>query len=313
MPRTKKVAAEVQEVQVKELPENFSLAKNVPEINNHDELAQWLRPVYIVNDYLEDKDKYDDLMKRLMNLMRACVDIYECRTYPIKFKFYKNDKKTHELEFRHFIVNMILWFPMTELSDCNIMDETFILNCDPDIVHLNEYINEKIIYTMIDYRVKSKIINITLSEVLYNLSLISIDFSLIMGLNFTLKTFINLYQTNPEARSIMETTFDRTVQPYEIEKTLNEKQESFVSILVNDPNNPIGAILKAGPGIKTKQLGEFAINGGLKPTLNGETIPIAVNNSILRGGANTPATYYISSIGSRKSLVMQKKVMGKAG
>ena len=65
--------------------------------------------------------------------------------------------------------------------------------------------------------------------------------------------------------------------------------------------------------IYLKQLSEFAISEGLKPDLTGQTIPIPIQNSTLIRGADTPSYHYIDATASRKSLVMNKKVMGKAG
>ena len=62
-----------------------------------------------------------------------------------------------------------------------------------------------------------------------------------------------------------------------------------------------------------KQFAEFTISQGLKPTLTGETIPLNVDNSTLIRGADKPSYFYINAISSRKSLVLNKKVMGNAG
>ena len=119
----------------------FDLEKDVPHIHNVKELKEWLRPLYIIEDYLVDEDTYKSFMKKTLNILRGCYTIYKCRTYPIHFKFNKNDKKEHVLELRHFYVNIILWYPFVELSGLNVLNEDFILDCNNDTAKIEDYIN----------------------------------------------------------------------------------------------------------------------------------------------------------------------------
>ena len=45
------------------------------------------------------------------------------------------------------------------------------------------------------------------------------------------------------------------------------------------------------------------------PTIDGRTIPKATENSLLIKGFNKPSSLYTAAIGSRKSLIMNKKVI----
>jgi hypothetical protein len=290
-----------------------NILKEVPYINNHEELAQYLKPLYIIENCISDEAEYNILRTKLLNLLRGSFVIRECREYPIKFKFRKSDKKVHELQFRHFYINFILWQPFIELVELDVLNETFILDCENDIPYIEDYINYKIIQVLRDYHIKPVTINSSISKVLYNLRNISIDFSTILGLNFTLKTFIDKYNEVPRFRELMECTFDKTMQPHEIEQLLNQYEKEEINIFTSDPNDPIGVILRSGTGIKKKQLVEMTISEGFNPDLNGVTIPIPIQNSTMIGGANKPSYYYIASIASRKSLVSNKKIMGTAG
>ena len=53
-----------------------------------------------------------------------------------------------------------------------------------------------------------------------------------------------------------------------------------------------------------KQLREFTISEGLKPTLSGETIPKPIENSTILRGLDRPSYLYIDALGARKSLVI---------
>lgn len=293
--------------------QKFNLTEDVPYIHNTKELGMWLKPLYVLNNHMNDYDSYNEFMARIMNILKGCYPIRNCREYPIHFKFHAKEKKEHVLEFRHFCINMILWYPFVELNDLNVLDESFILDCNNEIPNIEEYINYKLITVLRDYHVKSTTINYAISEVLYNLRKISIDFSLILGLNFSACTFFDMYNDHDEIKEIMEVGFADNMQPHEIEQQLQELQDREIDIYKSIPDNPIGVILKAGTGIKTKQFAEFTISEGLKPSLEGVTIPIPIENSTLLKGLDRPSYLYIDATGARKSLVMNKKVMGRAG
>lgn len=276
----------------------------VPYIHSADELGMHLRSVYTINDYMVKYSTYKKFVQEMTNLIRGSFTIKRCREYPIKFRFYK-DSKCYELEFRHFIVNLILWYSFVELHDIpNVLDESFIFDCNNDVPNINNYINYKVIKVLNnEYHVKLTRIHKAISNTLYYLREISIDFSNIMGLNFSAITFFDMYENNPRIREIMETTFSNSQQPHEIENILHQLQAEEIDIYKNTPNNPIGVILGTKTGIKEKQFAEFTISEGLKPSLQGETIPEVIENSTMLKGLDRPSYLYIDATGSRKSFL----------
>lgn len=291
----------------------FDLVTDVPVIHNREELAQWLRPLYIIDDILVDDDTYNNMRSCILNLVRGSFTIRACREYPIKFKFNKKDKEEYQLELRDFLINLILFEPFIELYGLNVLDKSYIFDCKTEIPNIENYINNKIILTLKDYQVKNTYLNIRISNVIYNLRMISVDFSQILGLNFNIFTFADMYSSNTEIRDIMETKFDESLQPYEIEAQLKELQNREMQIYKDLPDNELGAILRSATGVKPKQFTEFTIAGGLKPTIDGYTIPEVIQNSILIGGLDRPSYFYIDAGGANKSLIMNKRVMGSAG
>lgn len=291
----------------------FNLVTDVPTIHNREELSQWLRPLYIIDDILVDDDTYNDLRMCILNLVRGSFTIRACREYPVRFKFNKKDKEEYQLELRDFLINLILFEPFIELYGLNVLDKSFIFDCKTGIPNIEEYINNKIILTLKDYQVKNTYLNIRISNVIYNLRMISVDFSQILGLNFNIFTFADMYTSNTEIKDIMETKFDENLQPYEIEAQLKDLQNREMQIYKDLPDNELGAILRAATGVKPKQFTEFTIAGGLKPTIDGYTIPEVIQNSILIGGLDRPSYFYIDAGGANKSLIMNKRVMGNAG
>lgn len=291
------------------MSKKFNLTTDVPYIHNTNELEQWLRPLYILNTKMTSYEEYETFLAQIMNLLRGSYTIRECREYPIRFKFRPKETKEHVLQLRHFAINLIIWNPFVELNDLDVLNEDFILDCEHDIPNIEDYINYKLITVLREYHVKSTTINYRISDVLYNLRRLSIDFSIIMGLNFNATSFFDMYQKNDEIRDIMEVTFDPSLQPHEIEQQLSELQDREIAIYKKDPGNPIGVLLNANTGIKHKQFAEFTISEGLKPSLEGVTIPEPIENSTLLKGLDRPSYLYIDATGARKALVMNKKVI----
>lgn len=65
--------------------------------------------------------------------------------------------------------------------------------------------------------------------------------------------------------------------------------------------------------ILTKQFAEFTIAQGLKPSLEGVIMPVPIENSTLIRGLDRPSYLYIDASAARKSLILNKTVMGTAG
>lgn len=286
----------------------------IPAIPDTKELQKYIKPIYFIEDFMSSEDKYSAFEEQIYNAVKGCFEIKECREYPVKFKFYKNDKDMHELQLRHFLINVFMWHPFVNLYDTDFhMDETYILDCFHEIPHLENFINAKIIEVLRDYSVRNTVVNQSVSNVLHNLRSISINFSLIMGLTICTNTFLDWYTEDEELHSIMETRFPLDMQPSEIEDNLAKIQEREIDKIRSRKNDPVGVILRADTGIKHKQLVEFTAHMGLKPDLAGVTIPLPINSSTLIRGLDKPSSHYIDALGGRKSLIMNKKVMGRAG
>lgn len=293
----------------------IELPLEIPIISNVKELQKELKPIYIIADYMKSDEDYIIFQEKIYNIMKGCFEHRECREHHVRFKFYATDKETHELELRHFIVNMFLWFPYVELYGIKALNKTHILDCRKDTNARNfpKFINDVLITTMREYNIRNTSMNYHLSEALYSIRRISIDFSLIMGLNMSTELFVDVYNKYPRMREIMTTQFSDDMQPSEVEEELDKLMNEEIEIFKNDNTTSIGVILNAGTGIKGKQLSEFTINGGFKPSLDGKTIPIAINSNTMVGGLNKVSSLYIDALGARKSLIMNKQVMGRAG
>lgn len=288
------------------------MEKFIPAIKTVEELSSHLREYYVIDDFMESHEMFQEFQEKMYDLIKGCYERKALRTYPIIFKFYDRDTKHYSMELRHFVINLFFWEPIVELHGItHVMDEDLIVHAE-DIPKISDKVN-LLIGILRDYNVKTTTVNYEVSRVLYNLRRISGDFSVIMGLNFDIFTIMDEYLANPQFRDIMETKIDENLQPSENEQILHQKQDELINLLKGLHENPIGIILRSGTGIKSKQLTEFLVSQGYKPTTTGDTIPLPIKNSTVLGGLKTPADLYIDGSGARKSLIMSHKVMGRAG
>ena len=290
-----------------------NLALEMPVIENRKELKFYLKNCFIISDYMTSKESYKVFLQKIRNLIKSCFHIRECREYPVLFKFYKEDKENYQLELRHFYINAILWYPFVELYEFGVLNGSLIFDCENNITNIKDYIDFTIIQILRDYHLKNTVINPMISEVLFNLRMVSKDFSLILGLNIRTSTIMDVYEDNETVRNLMESEYYITETPTEIEGRLNDAEKTIIEEFKKYDNNTIGVMLRAGTGLKTKQLRELIVAAGLKPTISGETISIPISNSLVIGGLDRASYIYIGALGARKSLVMNKLVMGKAG
>lgn len=288
----------------------FNPEQLIPRIKTVKELKEKISPMYVIDSYTSTREDYIQFKDRLMEIVCGCIGTKELREYPIKFKFYKDDKETHELQLRRFLYNVFLWYPLCELHGIKVADGNFIIS-EEQIPDINVFLFKTSISALQNYNVEQTVINRYAADVTYDLNNISLFFSFIMGLHYSDHTFISMY---PEYKDLMETTFSADMQPIEIEAGLNAVEKELVRRLKADKNNPLGIILRSKTGIKTKQLREFMIAVGLRPALTGdEVIPYPLNNSILINGLNSPSSMYIDALGARKPLLANNKEMGPVG
>lgn len=287
----------------------FNPEREIPAIRTLEELKEKVSPLYIIDSYCTSAQDYNDFKDRLLDIVCGCIGTKELREYEIHFKFYKDDKETHTLQLRRFLYNVFLWYPLVELHGVKVADASFIIHED-QIPDVNVFFFKTVITALKEYNVKQTKINRYSADVMYDLNTISLYFSLILGLHYSDHTFIEMYDGY---KDLIETEFTPDMQPIDIEAGLNNAENELVRRLKEDPSNPIGVILRSKTGLKTKQLREFMISIGLRPSLTGEVIPYPINSSILVNGLDRPSYMYIDALGARKPLLANNKEMGPVG
>ena len=226
----------------------------IPVINDVNDLDNLLQTCYTLEYYMTTESMYEDLFNKIYSVLKGCIEKKECREYPVKFKFYSEDKDTFTMELRHFVINLILLEPFVNVNTIKFLDEKYVMDGHKFMVEpqydLEYWINAKIITVLRNFNVKEININKSISKLCNRLRDISLDFSLIMNLNFSYFTFTDMYQKYPRIKEIMECTFDDTMQPRDIELTIDRLLDEEIKIYKEDEGNPIGTILKSNTGIK---------------------------------------------------------------
>lgn len=284
----------------------MNLQKEVPYIGSLEDLAQYVGGTYVIEKYLESYDIYEDFKIRIRNITRGAIRHTSFLDHPIHFKFYEEDENKYSIPLRMFLINICLWQPFCELGAERILDESYIIEAE-QIPRINQFIYDKIAVVLDEYNVRRK--NQHVDNVLYDLRMISLDFSQIMGLHYDEFTFQEMWR-DPEYRELISPTFDDNKQPVEIEEQLAEIEKKLVAKLKKDKRNPFGVMLRAGTGLKTKQLIEFLVAIAFRPSLDGDVIPYMIKNSLLIGGLDRASYMYLDALAARKPLLANNKEMG---
>ena len=262
--------------------------------------------IFIIEDEMSSKKKYKNFIIQTYEYLKAGYEHKELRECAVYFRFHEKSDII-PMQLRHFLTNIIFWEPAIVLSAVDKLDESFIVDCTKiSSGYIKSYIDNKFV---IPYRnkISNKKLNMILHDLIFNLSRISTDFNILLGLTMNIESFINVANKNPRFNEIIRTKLDESMQPSEIEQKLHELMEEELEILKTE-DSAFRPILRSGTGIKDKQLSEFSISGGLKPDLSGNTMPVPINSNLVVGGLSTVSNYFVDSIGGRKSLIMNKSV-----
>lgn len=270
------------------------------------------KKVFNIHELMETEETFYNFTEKMYLLLNKGFEIKEYREYPIRYKFHE-DGNINTSQFRHFITNLYFWRPFARMDEDIILDESYILDTSKiSQNYVKSYIDDKIIKPFRKI-VPLKKLNIMIEDLIYQISNnIVTDYALILGLSMNIETFMHMANKNKRFNEIIRTKLDETMQPTEIEATIDRLSEEQMEILMNE-DNMLQPFLRAGSGVKQKQLAELSISGGLKPDLTGNTIPKPINSNLIVGGLGSVSNYFIDATSGRKSIIMNKSVMGTSG
>lgn len=252
--------------------------------------------VLVIQDLIQKRKMFNKVFDDLYNFMMRGFEVEEIRKFPIMYKFNNKESDIYSMEARHMITNLLFWKTMTYLDMEDDIDSSYYIDAK-NISNgmIKTFIDQKIIIPF-RHKIDTETLNKIIHDLLYRLAMVSNDFNMLMGMSISMETFIDVANKNPRFDEIIRTKVDPLAQPVEIETMLNNLMKEEIEILKTE-ENMLKPILCSGAGIKDQQLREFSINGGLKPDLSGNTVPVPINSNFLVGGLTNIINYYIDATG----------------
>lgn len=276
--------------------------------------------VYIISKY-NTYEKFDEFYYKIYYAICACIEIPECISHKIKFKFYQEDDVTYELSMPKMLLNLNAWRPLVELNklqkyykkQIEVLDESFIVGTMMSNT-LRVGLESKVFKVLNDYGIPFERSSALLKTVIERYQEASIEFALtdkssIMTLE---SIFLNDYIKSQKIRDLNNLKISQSLQTADVEELLRNKTNELITEL-GKTKNPIWYISKAGNHIKPKQVQELFLSYGQIPNVDGNVIPYTMQGNGFATGYIDPATYYIAATGARLSAIMNKAHMGEAG
>ena len=293
---------------------------NLPHIRRREDCEREFPDVITISSY-DTYERFDSLYYQVYYAICACVEIPECISFPIKFKFYPEDQVSYELSMTKFLLNLNSWRPLLELNSIQkyyhnqirVLDESFIVGT----MMSNKQrlgLESKVIKTLIDYGIPFERYSELLQVVIERYQEASIEFAMTdKGSILTLESlFLDDYRKSEKIRELNNMEIPQSMQTADVEVLLKQKTNELITEL-GRTKNPIWYISKAGNHIKPKQVQELFLSYGQIPDVTGNVIPYTMQGNGLSTGYLDPSTYYIAATGARLSAIMNKEHMGEAG
>ena len=264
------------------------------------------RKVWDLSLYYNDPERYYyDTYLLMRNLGNDIHDTYNSFQGYVQFK-YPLKCKTYDMSLIHFTFNMIIWLPLFILDIPITKDLTFMDKVFNNKTYIN-FVNTKIIEPykhMVTHNEMSKML-----AKMYDMFIFMCErYGLDLGISFSIYDFITKWK-DPEIYDLNHTKIPKDMQISESENYLNQRLNRYMEIMQNDPeDNVLKPLIRAKQGVSAKQLREFAISGGFKPDLSGNTYPIKPRSNLITDGYRNPTDYVIDAVGGRKAGVLALQI-----
>ncbi len=264
------------------------------------------RKEYCLEKYLAEElylgDNYDATLSSLISeLENLNFDFSSSVLFAI------DDKTTVEMKRGRFLYNLIMlkaYFKLgVEFEESDLITEEF--NKD----HFDNYI-EGIIETFNTEEYIDDLKPIVL-EIVENISDVTGLVNYIKGNTIDLFSIVELAKQNEKFNQLLHYKIDVEDSITDAEIKLKEATKELITILKSEENS-LQPFLKAGVGIKEKQLRESILSVGYRPNLKGDIIETPVNSSFIQG-IGSAQDYASCATGSRKALIINHINVKKSG
>lgn len=276
-------------------------------IKTKEELDKLYPPdlLLVIEEILESKKTFRLVFQDLIDIMKYGFEYEEIRKRPIYYKFKKTDKCQYRMQLNHLISHLIFWSTLIEVDKVQLLDESWLIDFSRfNTKELMQYINDKLLPVFdTDFATQ----NVLVDEIYHYISSIAHGFCLLMGMGISLYDLHQLELRDPEVSHLMRDPVDQSLEPHEVEEVLNTRNKRLIEKLVEDPiGNDYKPFFAAGTGLKEAQFREYVVRIGFKADINGNTVPILIDNNFLLHGLSRPSFLYLNAISGRKSLMLSK-------
>lgn len=268
----------------------------------------------VLDDVLADEDSYAYVYQDILDILKYGLEFKNVREMPISFIIHHGDSTKPEdlkqLEVRHFLSNMVIWYAYMKMECVDILDDSFIIDWkDKDVNFIGDWIDNRIIpYHHGDFHELNTIVD----EIIYHIKAISDAFCLLFGYSASIYDIMQAERANPEIHDILYGEIDPTLQPKELEDKLNDLNKKLIKAF-GESDSDLRPLLKAGKNISANQFREIFLRIGFKADISNRTIPWFIDSNLLITGIDTPAAFYILAESGRKALMDMKLSMSKPG
>lgn len=286
--------------------------------------------VYVIEDIVEEGKRlgrerhnedyyklfYQKFYGTLIFQMLHGFEHKEFREQPVYFKFHNDpDEPLKSMQFRHFIVNVVFWYPVITAEPEKLCDEHIItkpMMRKMSTSFIAGYMNRfyaKPYAKKIDYRTRSE----TFADTNYLMMKIPLKFNDFIGLSISIEELRDMAKRMPDFKEGLYVRIDETKQPAEQEAQKHAFDKAQLTRIEEDDRLTTLRAMVGAKAVKNAQLSEFVSVIGNKPDENGKTIADPINNNYLTGNLASIPKYYINNISGRKAAVTNHEFMGSAG
>lgn len=283
----------------------YNKTKNEYLINNKHFKVPSRNTKYVdLNDYYDHKKFYTDLIYYLSAIADTITDSISNENY-IEFKFVKSDK-IRRLSLIHYVFNMLMWYSLFVL-EIDVTEDLLFMPKSFNNKEFTKYMNEKIIMPNMHIVTMNEMSEL-MARVYDIFILICERFGLLLGLSFSMYDILSMWD-DKEIYDLNHTKIDNNVQIAEGERIIDENCKRYMKkIMCRKDDNCLKPFLRSGQGVNSKQLREFTISTGFKPTLAGNTINIKPSSNYITDGLRKPTDFIVDASGGRKANVLGTKI-----
>lgn len=259
---------------------------------------------------LASKENWCRVYQDILDIMKYGFERKEIRERTIWFKMHTDSEHKHQVQLRHLMVNLILWYAFVITDSTDILDDSYIF--DPRMKALKDitnYMDNKIL-PVIDSDMPTK--GYVIDRINFSLTAIAKSFGPVIGLGISIRNIIETAKEYPEIEEIMFKKLDPGLQPSQIEQELSDRTDRMINIFC-ESDNDLRPLFLSGKNISKGQFKEIMVMIGLKSDINGKVIPYLVDKNLMVDGISSPSAFIIDAASGRKSLMLSKLFMGVPG